>query len=119
MGAVLQECTTEEQRSVVRFLWAKALNAKCFHIEMFSVYGGKCLLRKGVHNCVANVSLMMKRLKRRCGSGGDNSQKTSMLRVSTHWQSDGTSVSVLMENMSRIKCFSGANITFFTFYIRL
>jgi hypothetical protein len=33
-----------------------------------------------------NVSLMTKRLKRRCGSDWDNSQKTSMLRVSTpHW----------------------------------
>jgi hypothetical protein len=28
---------------------------------------------------------MTKRLKRRFGSGWDNSQKTSVLRVSTHW----------------------------------
>jgi hypothetical protein len=33
---------------------------------------------------VVNVSLMTKRLKRRCESGWDNSQKTSVLRVSTH-----------------------------------
>jgi hypothetical protein len=32
-------------------------------------------------------------------------KRTSMLRVSTHWQSDGTSVSVLVEDMSRNKCF--------------
>jgi hypothetical protein len=32
---------------------------------MFSVYCGKCLLRKAVHNWVANVSLTTKRLKRR------------------------------------------------------
>jgi hypothetical protein len=30
---------------------------------------GKCLSRKAVHNWVTNVSLMTKRLKRRCGSG--------------------------------------------------
>jgi hypothetical protein len=36
----------------------------------------------------------------RCGNGRDNSQKTSMLRVSTH----GTSVSMLVD-MSRNKCF--------------
>jgi hypothetical protein len=30
---------------------------------MFHVYGGKCLSRKAVHNWVANVSLMAKRLK--------------------------------------------------------
>jgi hypothetical protein len=68
MATVLEKCTTEEQRSVVRFLRAKELNAKDIHKEMFPVYGGKCLSRKSVHNWVANVSLM-KRLKRRCGSG--------------------------------------------------
>jgi hypothetical protein len=35
---------------------------------------------------VVNVSPMTKRLKRRCGSGWDNSEKDfSMLRVSPHW----------------------------------
>jgi hypothetical protein len=77
-------CTTEEQRSVSRSLWAKGLNAKYIHKEMFPVYGEKCLSRKAVHNWMANVS-MMKRLKRRCGRARENSQKTSMLRVSTHW----------------------------------
>jgi hypothetical protein len=43
MATVLEECITEEQRSVVRFLWAKGLNAKDIHKEMFSVFGGKCL----------------------------------------------------------------------------
>jgi hypothetical protein len=41
---------------------------------MFPVYGGKCLSRKPVHNRMANVSLITKRLKRSCGSGWDNSQ---------------------------------------------
>jgi hypothetical protein len=68
MATVLEGYTSEEQRSVVRFLWAKGLNAKDIHKEMFSVYGGKCLSRKAVHNWVANVSLM-KWLKRRCGIG--------------------------------------------------
>jgi hypothetical protein len=52
MVTVLEKCSTEEQRSVVRFLWAKGLNAKDIHNEMFPVYGGKCLLRKAVHNWV-------------------------------------------------------------------
>jgi histone-lysine N-methyltransferase SETMAR len=34
---------------------------------------------------VANVSPMTKRLRHRCGSDQAKSQKTSMLRVSTHW----------------------------------
>jgi hypothetical protein len=46
------EYTTEEQRSVVSFLWAKGCNAKDIHKEIFPVYGGKCLSGKAVHNWV-------------------------------------------------------------------
>jgi hypothetical protein len=69
MATVLEECITEEQRSVVRVLWEKGLNANYIHKEMFHVYGGKCLSRKAVHSWLANVMLMTKRLTRRCGSG--------------------------------------------------
>jgi hypothetical protein len=50
METVLEEYITEEQRSVVHFLWAKGLNAKDIHKQMFSVFGGKCMSRKSVHN---------------------------------------------------------------------
>jgi hypothetical protein len=56
MATVLEECTTEEQRSVVRILWAKGLNEKGVHEEMFPVYGGKCLSLKVVHNWVETFS---------------------------------------------------------------
>jgi hypothetical protein len=36
----------------VRLLWAKGLNAKHIHKEMFPVYGGKCLSCKAVHRWV-------------------------------------------------------------------
>jgi hypothetical protein len=65
---VFEECAVEEQLSVVPLLWAKGLSTKDIHKEMFPVYGGKCLLYKVVHSWVANVLLMTKRLKRRCGS---------------------------------------------------
>jgi hypothetical protein len=42
MATVLEKYTAEEQRSVVRFLWAKGFNAMDIHKEMFPVYGGKC-----------------------------------------------------------------------------
>jgi hypothetical protein len=58
MATVIKGCTTKEQRSVVCFFCVKGLNAKY------------------IHNCMAKVSLMSKRLKRRGGSGSDNSQKT-------------------------------------------
>jgi hypothetical protein len=40
MTTMLEEYTTEEQRSLVRFFWAKVLNAKDIHKEVFPVYGG-------------------------------------------------------------------------------
>jgi hypothetical protein len=57
------------EASYCNFLWAKGLNVKDIHKEMFSVYGGKCLSRKAIYNSVAKVSLLTKRLKRSCGSG--------------------------------------------------
>jgi hypothetical protein len=57
---------------------------------MFTVYNGKCLSRKAVHNWVEKFSEMTFEGHRlcpiRCGSGWGNTRKTSMLRISTHWQ---------------------------------
>jgi hypothetical protein len=65
MATVLEECTTEKQRSAVRFLVAKGLNATNIIREIFPVFGGKCFffLRKAVQNWMAKVSLMTTRLK--------------------------------------------------------
>jgi hypothetical protein len=63
---LLERCTIKEQHSVVHFLWGKGLNTMDIHKEMFTIYGGKCLSRKALHNWAANISLMMKRLKWRC-----------------------------------------------------
>jgi hypothetical protein len=82
-----EEYITEGERSVARFMRTKGPNAKDIHKEMFPVYVVKCFSRKAVHHRVVNVSLMTKRLKRRCGSDRDSrkkKKKTSMLRVSTH-----------------------------------
>jgi hypothetical protein len=54
MATVLEECTTKEQRSVVHFLWAKKVNAKDIHKEMFPVYGWKCLSH-GLINSLKDV----------------------------------------------------------------
>jgi hypothetical protein len=64
-GDLLQGYTTEEQLSVLRFLWTKELNAKDIHKEMFLVYVGKCWSRKAANSWVADVSLKTKRLKRK------------------------------------------------------
>jgi hypothetical protein len=81
--------TTEEQRSVVRFLWAKGLNAKDIHKEMFLIYGGKCMLRKAVHNWVKEFSEWRSKFADDAPSGAEMAEttveNTSVLRVSTHW----------------------------------
>jgi hypothetical protein len=48
MSTMPEECTIEQQHSVVSFLWAKGLNAKDINKEMFPIYGGKCLSHKVV-----------------------------------------------------------------------
>jgi hypothetical protein len=40
----------------MHLLWAKQLNANDIYKEMFSIYGGKCLLRKAVQNWVKKFS---------------------------------------------------------------
>jgi hypothetical protein len=57
MVIVLEECVTEEQRYVVRFLWAKGLNEKDINKEMLPVYGGKCLSCKTVDTGSRNSHL--------------------------------------------------------------
>jgi hypothetical protein len=39
MATAREECDTEEQRSVLRILWAKGLIAKDIHKEICPVYG--------------------------------------------------------------------------------
>jgi hypothetical protein len=82
MVTMIAEC------SVVRFLWAKRLNAKEIHIDMFPVYGGKCLSRKAVHNRVKKLSQGRSKVADDARPGAEVTdttvKKTSMLRVSTH-----------------------------------
>jgi hypothetical protein len=59
MATVLEEYTTEEHRSAVRFYGGRKTQWK----ELFPVYGENCLSRKAVHNLVAKIWLMTKRLK--------------------------------------------------------
>jgi hypothetical protein len=106
MATVFEEYTTEEQRSAVRFfLWAKGLNAKNIHIDMFPVYGGKCLSRKAIHNLVTNVSLT--------AGGRNGSAEVAETTVKTLLCCGfrRTGKAMLVEDMSRNKCFSQVQIS--------
>ena len=56
MAAPLSTCTKLEQRGVVRFLWAKIMEAKDIRKEMLPMYGEHCLSRQTVHNWVQKFS---------------------------------------------------------------
>ena len=56
MAAPLSTCTKIEHRGVVRFLWAKNMEAKDIRKEMLPMYGEHCLSRQAVHNWVQKFS---------------------------------------------------------------
>jgi hypothetical protein len=88
MATVLEECFTEEQLSGMRFFVGKRTECKRYYIELFHVYGGKCLSRKAVHNWIETFSQGHWKVQYDARSGAelaDNNHKTSTLRVSTHW----------------------------------
>jgi hypothetical protein len=58
MVTLLEMYATEEQHSVVCFLWKKGLNAKDIHKEMYPVYGGVChikLFTTGSRNSLEDI----------------------------------------------------------------
>jgi hypothetical protein len=104
MTTVLEEYATEKQRSVVCFCRLKDLMQRIFIKKCFLfTVGSVCRVKRFTTGCL-KFSWW-----RRGWNGGaemaETSQKSSMLRVSTQWQSYGTSVSMLTEDMSRNKCF--------------
>jgi hypothetical protein len=56
MATVFQDFINARQRSLVRFLRANGLNAKMIRKEICTVYGGKYLSLKAVHNWVEKFS---------------------------------------------------------------
>ena len=89
MAAPLSTCTKIEQRGVVRFLWAKNMEANDIHKEMLPMYGEHCLSRQAVHNWVqkfsegrTNIEDAFLRLKEQCARGSDSNQKNFSPQVS-------------------------------------
>jgi hypothetical protein len=117
MAIVLEKYTTEKQRSVVRFLWVKVLNAKNIHKEIFPVYGAKCLSHKAVYNWVEKHGIYL---------ADDEEVETEVMKWLRQQSKDfscagfDTQVKRWDEDMSKKKFFFlGSNITCFTFYIHL
>ena len=93
MAALLNTCTTIEQRGVVRYLWAKDMAAKDIHKELLPMYGEHCLALQAVHNWVQKFSErrtsiedehpVSRPVKEQCGRGSDCNHKNFTAQVST------------------------------------
>jgi transposase len=52
MAAPLENCTREEQHSVIRFLWLEGMKPKEIHRKMIQQYGGTWMSERKVYQCV-------------------------------------------------------------------
>jgi len=52
MDAPLQDCTVEEQRGVVRFLWAEVVKPAEIHRRMLAQYGQSTMSQRKVYEWV-------------------------------------------------------------------
>ena len=85
MAAPLSTCTKIEHRGVVRFLWAKNMEAKDIHKEMLPMYGELCLSRQAVHNgcrISRKGGQVSKTNIEQCARGSDSNQKNFSPQVS-------------------------------------
>jgi len=57
MDAPLQDCTIEEQRSVVRFLWAEGVKPVEIHRSMLAQYGQSTMSQRKVYEWVERFKL--------------------------------------------------------------
>jgi hypothetical protein len=94
------------------FLWAKGLNAKDIYKEMFRAYGGKCLSCKSVLNWVEKFFEGCSKIADDARPGAEVAETTVKSLPCCY----GTSVSVLVEDMARNKCFI-PGFEFHMFYV--
>ena len=52
MSARLSVCTKEEQRSVIRFLWAEGVKGAEIHARLYTQYGDNALPRRSVYEWI-------------------------------------------------------------------
>jgi len=52
MDTALQDCTIEEQRGIVRFLWAESVKSVEIHRSMLAQYGQSTMSQRKVYEWV-------------------------------------------------------------------
>jgi hypothetical protein len=118
------ECHTEEQRSflLLFFLWAKRPSAKNIRKEMFPVYGGKCLSRKGVHNLIDKFSQGRSKVADDDRPGAEVAETTVKRLPYCGFRRTGKTMGQAYQCWWRIcyeMFFPASNVACFAFYIHL
>jgi len=62
MDALSQDCTIEEQRGVVRFLWAEGVKPVEIHRRMLARYGQRTMSQRKVYEWVERFKSCRKRV---------------------------------------------------------
>jgi hypothetical protein len=52
MAALLSDCTTEEQRDVVRFLWAEGAKSAEIHRRILAQYGARTMHQRKIYEWI-------------------------------------------------------------------
>jgi hypothetical protein len=112
-----EDCTIEEQRSVIYSLCGKVFHAKDIQRDMFLVYGGKCLSHKTVHKWVEIFSQELPKIANDGRRGVEVAETTIEIFPCCGLRRDGRSVSVLLKGMSRNKCFFFSRFKYHMFYV--
>ena len=72
MDAPLQDCTIEEQRAVVRFLWAEGVKPVGIHRRMLAQYGQSTMSQRKVYDWVERF-----RSRRTCVTDGHSGRSST------------------------------------------
>ena len=76
MDAPLQDCTIEEQRGVVRFLWAEGVKPVEIHSRMLAQYGQSTMSQRKVYELVKRFKSGRTRVTDEDSSGRPSTSRT-------------------------------------------
>jgi len=76
MDAPLQDCTIEEQRGVVRFLWAEGVKPAEIHCHMLAQYGQSTMSQRKVYEWVERFKSGRTRVTDEVRSGRPSTSRT-------------------------------------------
>ena len=83
MDAPLPQCTREEQRTVVRFLWSKGSPGAEIHKRLLAQYGGNALSKRMVHEWIEKLKTGRTSVKRaeKAGRPSTSTSKEKIVQV--------------------------------------